>query len=342
MRKSVGLATPCAVITAMALLLVLGACTDMGSSPDLYRPSATLPLPAPRPTPSVVAPAAPAGNTRGRPPVFAERPEVAVHRVRQGETVYDVARQYGIDAYTLVAHNRLSPPYELTAGQRLSIPSKESAPPTLASSRQLPVPSAPADSAAPSAGVPTDSVAVTEAPLAEISPSRPIPRPTPEVASSAPAGTRPAAPSRPAESSPPPVGDGFVWPVDGRIISEFGAKGGGRFNDGVNIAATAGTPVYAANAGVVAYAGNELRGFGNILLIKHPGGWVTAYAHNQELLVGRGERVRRGQMIARVGSSGGVDQPQLHFELRKGKKAVDPLDYLRRPSASANASRDSG
>ncbi len=342
MRKSVGLATPCAAKVATALLLVLGACTDMGPSPDLYRPSTPLPSPTPRPTPPAVAPGAPTGSTRGRPPVFAERPEVAVHRVRQGETVYDVARQYGIDAYTLVAHNRLSPPYELTAGQRLSIPGREAAPLAVASSRPAPGQPAPAPAPAPAASPPAGSDAVAEAPLAELPAARPAPRPETEVASGTPAERRAAAPSRPEAAPSLPAGDGFVWPVDGRIISEFGPKDGGRVNDGVNIAAPAGTPVYAANSGVVAYAGNELRGFGNILLIKHTGGWVTAYAHNQELLVRRGERVKRGQLIARVGSSGGVDQPQLHFELRKGKKAVDPLDYLRRPSASATASRDSG
>jgi murein DD-endopeptidase MepM/ murein hydrolase activator NlpD len=114
------------------------------------------------------------------------------------------------------------------------------------------------------------------------------------------------------------------------------------YNDGINIAAAAGTPVRASEAGTVAYAGNELRGFGNMLLLKHGGGWVTAYAHNKELLVKRGEKVRRGQVIARVGSTGGVDQPQLHFEIRKGKRAVDPLDELPRPSASARDGRDSG
>jgi murein DD-endopeptidase MepM/ murein hydrolase activator NlpD len=160
-----------------------------------------------------------------------------------------------------------------------------------------------------------------------------------------PAETRPAGVTpRTTEALPPPPATAgtFIWPVEGRVISDFGAKGGGRFNDGINIAAPEGAAVRAAGAGVVAYSGNELRGFGNMLLIKHAGGWVTAYAHNQELLVNRGDTVDRGQVIARVGSTGGVDQPQLHFELRKGKKAVDPLDYLRRPSASAAANREPG
>jgi murein DD-endopeptidase MepM/ murein hydrolase activator NlpD len=120
----------------------------------------------------------------------------------------------------------------------------------------------------------------------------------------------------------------FTWPVSGRIVSTFGPAAGGTHNDGINISAPEGTTVAAAEAGVVAYAGNELRGFGNLLLVKHDGGWVTAYAHNQVLLVKKGDKVRRGQAIARVGSTGGVTGAQLHFELRSGTKAIDPLDHL--------------
>ena len=130
------------------------------------------------------------------------------------------------------------------------------------------------------------------------------------------------------ESHRAPIGPLFGWPVSGRIISTFGPAAGGTHNDGINIAAPEGTTVAAAESGTVAYAGNELRGFGNLLLVKHDGGWVTAYAHNQVLLVKKGDRVRRGQAIARVGSTGGVGAPQLHFELRSGTKAVDPLDHL--------------
>jgi len=120
----------------------------------------------------------------------------------------------------------------------------------------------------------------------------------------------------------------FGWPVGGQIVSTYGPAAGGTHNDGINISAPAGTTVAAAESGTIAYAGNELRGFGNLLLIKHDGGWVTAYAHNQVLLVKKGDRVRRGQAIARVGNTGGVASPQLHFELRNGTKAVDPLDHL--------------
>jgi murein DD-endopeptidase MepM/ murein hydrolase activator NlpD len=120
----------------------------------------------------------------------------------------------------------------------------------------------------------------------------------------------------------------FLWPVNGKIISPFGPKDGGLHNDGINIAAPLGTPVHAADNGVVVYAGNELRGFGNLLLVRHADGWVSAYAHCDALLVKRGDNVKRGQVIARVGQSGNVSAPQLHFELRKGAEAVDPLGQL--------------
>ena len=126
----------------------------------------------------------------------------------------------------------------------------------------------------------------------------------------------------------PRGGERFLWPVKGQIISGFGPKKGGLNNDGINISAPAGTSVMAADNGVVAYAGNELRGFGNLLLIRHADGWVTAYAHNAKLLVKRGEKVKRGQAIAQIGSTGNVSAPQLHFEIRKGTDPVDPLRYL--------------
>jgi murein DD-endopeptidase MepM/ murein hydrolase activator NlpD len=120
----------------------------------------------------------------------------------------------------------------------------------------------------------------------------------------------------------------FGWPVQGQVISKFGATADGLRNDGINISAPAGAPVVAAADGVVAYAGNELRGFGNMILIRHANGWVTAYAHNQSLNVQKGDTVKRGQTIARVGQTGNVTAPQLHFEIRKGTSAQDPMKYL--------------
>ena len=112
----------------------------------------------------------------------------------------------------------------------------------------------------------------------------------------------------------------------GRIIQGF--KGGAGGNDGINIAVPEGTAVKAAEGGVVAYAGSELKGYGNLVLIRHPNGYVTAYANNGEIDVKRGETVKRGQMIAKSGQSGNVSSPQLHFELRKGSQPVDPTSYL--------------
>ncbi len=126
----------------------------------------------------------------------------------------------------------------------------------------------------------------------------------------------------------------FVWPVQGKLASEYGPKGDGLHNDGINIVAAKGTPVHAAASGVVAYAGNEIRGFGNLLLIQHSDGWMTAYAHNDKLLVKRGDRVEQGQQVGAVGSTGNVVSPQLHFEIRRGKRAVDPLDQLGSPRSS--------
>ncbi len=120
----------------------------------------------------------------------------------------------------------------------------------------------------------------------------------------------------------------FRWPVKGKIIAGFGFKPDKTHNDGINISVPQGTDVLAAESGVVAYAGNELKGYGNLILIRHEGGWVTAYAHGDELLVKRGDKVRRGQPIAKAGSTGAVDQPQVHFELRQESKPVDPIPHM--------------
>ena len=149
----------------------------------------------------------------------------------------------------------------------------------------------------------------------------------PPVLPPAPPSAAPAAP--PVDTGAPPPREGrFTWPVRGQVLTRFGPTGRGLHNDGINIAAPKGASVVAAEAGIVAYAGNELRGFGNLLLIKHADGWVTAYAHNEQLLVRRGDRIRRGQPIARVGQTGNVGEPQLHFELRRGTRAVDPTEHL--------------
>jgi hypothetical protein len=120
----------------------------------------------------------------------------------------------------------------------------------------------------------------------------------------------------------------FYWPVKGSVISKFGPKKGGLYNDGINISAKAGAPIKAADGGEVVYAGNELRGYGNMLLIKHNNGYLTAYAHMDDFLVKKGDIITKGQVIAHVGQTGHVTSPQLHFSIRQGRKAIDPEKYL--------------
>ena len=118
------------------------------------------------------------------------------------------------------------------------------------------------------------------------------------------------------------------WPVSGRVIAGFGGRPDGTHNDGINMSVPLGTEVHAAEGGVVAYAGSELKGYGNLVLLRHDNGWVTAYAHNDELIVKRGDKVKRGQVIGKAGKTGTVDQPQVHFELRQGSKPVDPTPFM--------------
>ena len=134
-------------------------------------------------------------------------------------------------------------------------------------------------------------------------------------------------PSQPSSSA---SSDKLRLPVSGRIITGFGQRTDGTHNDGINLSVPLGTSVHAAEAGVVAYAGSELKGYGNLILLRHDNGWVTAYAHNDQLSVKRGDKVQRGQVIATAGRSGSVDQPQVHFELRQGSKPVDPVPFLER------------
>ncbi|MEQ9144897.1 MAG: M23 family metallopeptidase [Parvibaculaceae bacterium] len=133
---------------------------------------------------------------------------------------------------------------------------------------------------------------------------------------------------KPPLDAPPPATGQFIWPAEGRIVSRFGPKADGLHNDGINIAVPEGTPVRAAQSGVVAYAGNELRGYGNLLLIRHADGWMTAYAHNGKLLVERGATVTKGQTIALAGRTGSVQTAQVHFEIRRGARAMDPLKVM--------------
>jgi murein DD-endopeptidase MepM/ murein hydrolase activator NlpD len=249
------------------------------------------------------------------------------YEVVKGDSLSIVARKTGVAFATLARINGLSAPYLLQPGQRLQLPASAAAALPPGSTLAAPAPGKAA--AAPRASKPAPS-AVPAAP-----PPAPVPQTAPVAAQTAPAAAQPAPAATPVAAAPAPLppppaksGHGFIWPVKGEVIAEFGNGGKGQHNDGINIAAPRGTPVIASESGVVAYAGNELRGFGNLLLIKHEDGVMTAYAHNDQLLVKRGDLVKRGQKIATVGDSGGVAQPQLHFELRQGTRPIDPGPVL--------------
>jgi murein DD-endopeptidase MepM/ murein hydrolase activator NlpD len=246
-------------------------------------------------------------------------PVTRVHVVAAGDTVYSIARRYQVDQSELTRLNGIRPPYRLVAGQHLKVPAPQRPDTMVAATRPAAEPAPDGDRVASS-----DLAEPAERDTAAGGSAATEPAPTREP-------TMTEAEKRLALAHPPALsGRKFLIPVDGKLLSGFGAKASGLHNDGINIAAPAGTVVRAAENGVVAYAGNELRGFGNLLLVKHDDGWMTAYAHNSELLVRRGDRVARGQPIAKVGSTGNVVTPQLHFELRRGKAAVDPTQYLDR------------
>jgi murein DD-endopeptidase MepM/ murein hydrolase activator NlpD len=241
-----------------------------------------------------------------------------VHVVRSGETLFALGRRYGVHPYKIADFNGLSHDVSLSTGQKVRIPGGKFAE-RIASEDSFDPPQQDAGS------------------YEEEQDSAPVDRQKEEDDSDiayAPAdeedtGTRSEAEEEDTQSAPPEEAvNNFRWPVKGRIISKYGSKPTGTRNEGINIAVPEGTSVRAAESGVVAYAGNELKGYGNLVLIRHDGGWVTAYAHNKQLYVKRGDTVRRGDVIAKAGQTGSVDAPQLHFELRKGATAVDPLKYL--------------
>jgi murein DD-endopeptidase MepM/ murein hydrolase activator NlpD len=148
---------------------------------------------------------------------------------------------------------------------------------------------------------------------------------------------RPAAQDATYTDVPPAAGAlAFAWPVSGHVIADFGSTASGERNDGINIAVPSGTPIHAAAAGQISYAGNELRGYGNLVLIKHDGGYVTAYAHADRIVVNRNDFVAKGQVIGYTGQTGDVTSPQLHFEIRRGVQPVNPRALLTSRTADAS------
>ncbi len=276
------------------------------------------------------------------------------HTVRQGESLYGIARDNGVKLSDLERYNGISDSRKVKPGTVLKVPGQPST--TVAEAApSAPAYEPPAYSAPPAAPAaqtpsPTPGVVTLGAPVPPIggssTPQRPTmingtglagpasdqPRAEPERVAKADTNTATDAVS-PANSQNSTAVAGFSklrWPVAGKVIAGFGPRPDGTHNDGVNLAAPMGTDVHAAESGVVAYAGDELKGYGNLVLIRHDNGWVTAYAHADELLVKRGDQVKRGQVVAKAGRSGQVDQPQVHFELRQGQKPVDPTPFMER------------
>jgi len=238
------------------------------------------------------------------PPRNALAAGASVHVVAPGETLHSIARHYGKPVLVLAKANNIAPDTMVRVGERITIPGGASTPVAAASA-----PAAPAPRNEP----PVGSLAAAESPhSARLA------------AAVAPDAEEGGAKAGEAGGSVP----GFRWPVRGRVIAGFGPKPNGLQNDGINLAVPEGTPVKAADDGVVAYAGNELKGYGNLVLVRHSNGFVTAYAHASEIMVKRGDSVKRGQVIAKSGQTGSVTSPQLHFEIRKGATPVDPSQYL--------------
>jgi len=229
-----------------------------------------------------------------------------VHIVRSRDTLINVARRNGITVAALARANHLQTSSQLSVGDRLTIPGNHSAAAAII---------APAPQNARPRTLPVEKVAAPVK-VASVGPVQ-----TASVAKEEPRAVD--TPVKSAEAMP-----AFRWPVRGRVIAGFGSKPNGAQNDGINLAVPEGTPIKAADDGVVAYAGNELKGYGNLVLIRHSNGFVSAYAHASELMVKRGDSIKRGQVIAHAGQTGNVTSPQLHFEIRKGSTPVDPTQYL--------------
>ena len=242
-------------------------------------------------------------------PTYAAQPKAggSVHVVKAGDTLMSISRGTGVSVAALAKTNHIDSSKKLSVGDRLTIPqgghqvaaAQPSAAPKVAEIR-----TAPAEKKIKVASA---------APAQTVHVAKEEPQTTETVVKAAePSGAMPS----------------FRWPARGRVIAGFGSKPNGTQNDGINLAVPEGTPIKAADDGVVAYAGNELKGYGNLVLIRHSNGYVSAYAHARELLVKRGDTIKRGQVIAHAGQTGNVTSPQLHFEIRKGSTPVDPTQFL--------------
>ncbi|MDE3114438.1 MAG: M23 family metallopeptidase [Pseudomonadota bacterium] len=222
------------------------------------------------------------------------------YTVQSGDTLSEIADHYGVSEAALQDYNSLDNPDRVYPGEVLRIP------------RSGEVRVAARPDVRPS---PRPAEARSET-------ARAVPRPTARKAYEA------RVPEAVDEAQDYSASLRFVWPVVGRVLQPFGSLSNGERNDGINIAARRGEPIRAAAAGTVSYAGDELKDYGNLVLIRHDDGYVTAYAHAQSILVSRGEHVAKGQVIGYAGSTGNVASPQLHFEIRHGVRPVDPKPLM--------------
>ncbi len=256
-------------------------------------------------------------------PVAAIAGHSSVHIVNRGDTLMSIARRNHVSTAELARANNLDTSARLSLGMKLTVPGAKSA---------AVAPAAGAPVMQPVAAAPVQPVAPVAAPATKMAAAVV----QPQSARLAQATTNVAVEEKPVVAEAPAVKPSeatgalptFRWPVRGKVITSYGAKTNGKSNDGINLAVPEGTPVKAAEDGVVAYSGNELKGYGNLVLVRHSNGYVTAYAHASELMVKRGDTIKRGQIIAKSGQSGEVGSPQLHFEIRKGSSPVDPLQFL--------------
>jgi murein DD-endopeptidase MepM/ murein hydrolase activator NlpD len=263
-----------------------------------------------------VAAAAPALAPAASKPVAAAAAPSSVHIVNRGDTLMSIARRNNVPVGELAKANNLDQTAKLSLGMKLTVPGSKSAAAApvvqsvaVAPAQPVVTVAAPATKMAAAGGPPQS------ARLASATTNVVEEKPIVAAASVKPSEATGALPT-------------FRWPVRGKVITTYGAKTNGKSNDGINLAVPEGTPVKAAEDGVVAYSGNELKGYGNLVLVRHSNGYVTAYAHASELMVKRGDTIKRGQIIAKSGQSGEVGSPQLHFEIRKGSSPVDPLQFL--------------
>ncbi|WP_349368225.1 M23 family metallopeptidase [Salinarimonas sp.] len=325
---------------------VMTAAAPGGAAPTMAVASAPLPEPTVTGATNASLPAQPAtGAPRATGPAGWSALGGTPIVVRQGETLDTIAGRYNVPADALLRVNGLSSASEVQPGRALVIPVYNAVGAQTASAAgatPLPVQSAaaPIPPRAPGArsAAPTQTASISSAaPIPPAAPARQAAIATPAAPPPAAVQQAPVQQAAPAQPSPAPSAPtqvarlpdpasnlDFRWPARGRVIAGFGTAG----NEGINIALPEGTPVRAAEGGTVAYAGEELRGYGKLVLVRHADGYVSAYAHNSQLLVGRGDEVRRGQVIAHSGRTGNVTSPQLHFEIRKGADPVDPMPYL--------------